>query len=111
MDALIIFCLLVIGIAVSILFFLFSSKVGAAKAGSDVLAIKEIRTFNLSPGDVLVVKFSGRMGPEIRDSLKEQLSNVLPSGIKTLVIDEYLDIDTVLKCESSEVERNVGENK
>lgn len=111
MDALIIFCLFVIGIAVSILFFLLRSKVGAAKDDSDVPAIKEIRTFNLKPGDVLVVKFSGRMRPEIRGSIKEQLSNVLPSGIKTLVIDEYLDIDTVLKCESSEVERNVGENK
>lgn len=69
----------------------------------DLPGLESVRVLCLGSGDILVVKFAGVMRPEIHSSLKEQLSNILPPGIRTMIISEGLDIDSILRCGSSDI--------
>lgn len=84
-----------VGFALCLLRLLFTSNVGASDTRSLSPVIGSVVKLYLKPGDVLVLKYDGRMRPEMHDSLREELRNIIPRGIKTMVIDESLSIHAV----------------
>lgn len=55
----------------------------------------QIAKLKVESGDLLVLKFNGRMTDEIAMKIKAIAKANLPDGVKTMVIDQSLDLSVL----------------
>lgn len=58
----------------------------------------EIAKLSLRPGDVLVARAAVRLSREQHQRLSRLFAGVLPDGVKTLVVDDSVDLSVLTQA-------------
>lgn len=61
--------------------------------------IETIRVTRLEPGDVLVLKCQHVLSRSVRQRLRDQILELMPDGVKAMVLDGGMDLEVMRKDE------------